>query len=261
MKNTFDLRKFLTENKNSIKEENINELTGDQQEAIIELQSILDEAAQLGEQAREIIRDKFPRMLSKGDAYGAFEFGSSANSYDTTLSSIIEEIQEYYDEEEYDEEDLDEEVINEDIEWFNLIPLGLGAVIGGLMVATGFVADRAIQAGLNGKFGDKVKNYLEKKSNEIKDFLDNDRNVQEDEMEESAPGYDHDCAAHVVHETYGYGLCLEGRHTLVETSKGKAKVTHYDVFFKNGSKIVENIPVEDLVIESIEEHYHGKRKK
>lgn len=78
---------------------------------------------------------------------------------------------------------------------------------------------------------------------------------------ETAPGYLHDCAAHVVHETYGYGICLEGRHTLVETSKGRAKVTHYDVFFKNGSKIVENIPVEDLVIESIEEHHHGKRKK
>ena len=84
---------------------------------------------------------------------------------------------------------------------------------------------------------------------------------EEEELEETAPGYLHDCAAHVVHETYGYGICLEGRHTLVETSKGRAKVTHYDVFFKNGSKIVENIPVEDLVIESIEEHNHGKRKK
>ena len=96
------------------------------------------------------------------------------------------------------------------------------------------------------------ENPLQDRINKLKDG---------EEVEESAPGYLHDCAAHVVHETYGYGICLEGRHTLVETSKGRAKVTHYDVFFKNGSKIVENIPVEDLVIESIEEHHHGKRKK
>jgi len=89
----------------------LTELSGDQQDAILDLQNILDDANRLGEEAREIIREKFPRMLSKGDAYGAFDFGSSANRYDTTLSSIIEEIEEYYDE----EEDLDEskEELNE----------------------------------------------------------------------------------------------------------------------------------------------------
>jgi len=104
------------------------------------------------------------------------------------------------------------------------------------------------------KFLAENKNLKEEEINEVEE-------VNEEEVEESAPGYTHDCAAHVVHETYGYGICLEGRHTLVETSKGRAKVTHYDVFFKKGSKTVENIPVEDLVIESIEEHHHGKRKK
>ena len=82
----------------------INELSGDQRDALIELQNILDDAANLGEQARDIIRQSFPNMLSKADAYGAFDLGSSSNRYDTTLSSIIEEIEEYYDE----EEDLDE---------------------------------------------------------------------------------------------------------------------------------------------------------
>ena len=77
----------------------MNELSGEQREALIELQNILDQAAGLGDEAREIIRQSFPNMLSKGDAYGAFEFGSSANRYDTTLSSIIDEIEEYYDEE------------------------------------------------------------------------------------------------------------------------------------------------------------------
>ena len=83
----------------------LTELSSDQRNDLIELQNILDDVAQKGDEAREIIRQSFPRMLSKGDAYGAFEFGSSANRYDTTLESIIEEIEEYYDEE---EDDMDE---------------------------------------------------------------------------------------------------------------------------------------------------------
>ena len=88
------------------KHQTLTELSGDQQDAIYDLQSILEDLAQKGDEAREIFREHFPRMLSKGDAYGAFEFGTSANRYDTTLESLIEEIQEYYDEE---EDDMDEE--------------------------------------------------------------------------------------------------------------------------------------------------------
>ena len=83
----------------------LTELSTEQRNELIELQNILDDVAQKGDEAREIIRQSFPRMLSKADAYGAFEFGSSANRYDTTLESIIEEIEEYYDEE---EDDMDE---------------------------------------------------------------------------------------------------------------------------------------------------------
>jgi len=157
MKNTFDLRKFLTENKNSIKEENINELTGDQEEAVDELKNILDKAAELGGQAREIIREKFPRMLSKGDAYGVFEFGSSANRYDTTLSSIIEEIEEYYDEEEYDEEDLDEEVVNESIIGTIAFLLTSLAGLGGLYAVAEYIIDAAA-----GKHGEEKQKGAEK---------------------------------------------------------------------------------------------------
>ena len=77
---------------------------------------------------------------------------------------------------------------------------------------------------------------------------------------ESAPGYEHDCAASVVHEVYGHGLCLEGKHTLIETEKGKGTVTHYDVFFKNGSKTVENVPVNELKIITSSSHKHSKKK-
>ena len=79
----------------------------------------------------------------------------------------------------------------------------------------------------------------------------------EEKVEESAPGYTHDCAAHVMHESHGYGLCLEGRHTLVETTDGNAEVTHYDVMFKSG-EIVEKIPVNELKVITSESHTHSK---
>ena len=85
--------------------------------------------------------------------------------------------------------------------------------------------------------------------------------INEEEVEESAPGFEHDCAAHVVHETYGYGICLEGQHTLVENAEGKHVVTHYDVFFKEGSKTVENIPVEELKVLTESSHKHKKNEK
>jgi len=81
--------------------------------------------------------------------------------------------------------------------------------------------------------------------------------VNKEGVEEAAPGFKHDCAAHVMHESHGYGLCLEGRHTLVETTDGNAEVTHYDVMFKSGN-IVEKIPVNELKVLTSEAHTHPK---
>jgi hypothetical protein len=77
---------------------------------------------------------------------------------------------------------------------------------------------------------------------------------------ESAPGYTHDCAAHVVHEQYGHGICLEGQHTLVKEGS-KHVVTHYDVFFKEGSKHIKDIPVNELKVVTMTEHWHKDYKK
>jgi len=96
---------------------------------------------------------------------------------------------------------------------------------------------------------------------DLRTFIAEGKNGKEDKMDEAGPGFEHDCAAHVVHETYGYGVCIEGQHTLVENKEtGKHEVTHYDVFFKSG-ETVKNIPVNELNIKSLEEHSHGKRKK
>lgn len=62
-------------------------------QAIQELHDILDQLEELGEQARSIVR-----MIDRGeaerlDAYGAFDFGSSTNRYDTTLASFVEDLE------------------------------------------------------------------------------------------------------------------------------------------------------------------------
>ncbi len=64
----------------------------------------------------------------------------------------------------------------------------------------------------------------------------------------------HKCATHVEHETWGSGECISEQHTLDD----EGNVSHYDVLFKHG--IEENVAVEDLTINVIVEHVHGKRK-
>ena len=94
----------------------------------------------------------------------------------------------------------------------------------------------------------------------LRNFIAEGKKAKEENIDETAPGFDHDCAAHVVHETYGYGICLDGEHTLVENAEGKHVVTHYDVFFKEGNKTVKNIPVGDLNVLTESSHGHSKKK-
>ena len=95
----------------------------------------------------------------------------------------------------------------------------------------------------------------------LKQFITENKIGPYAKLDEAGPGFTHDCAAHVVHETYGHGICLEGQHTLVENEEGNHVVTHYDVFFKEGSKTVEDIPVEELKIITESSHNHPKNKK
>ena len=69
----------------------------------------------------------------------------------------------------------------------------------------------------------------------------------------------HDCATHVKSESWGYGECISGQHTIVETTDGEGYVTHYDVMFEHG--IERNVPVEDLEILQEMSHSHSKKKK
>lgn len=68
----------------------------------------------------------------------------------------------------------------------------------------------------------------------------------------------HDCAKHVAHEEWGFGVCIPECHTIVETTEGEGYVTHYDIEFAHGIEL--NVPVEDLAVLVSENHGHAARK-
>jgi len=74
-------------------------VTENKQAGIQELKRILNDAAALGDEARQIFEMYFPNELRTAEAYDVFSFGSSSNSYDTTLASLIADMEEESDEE------------------------------------------------------------------------------------------------------------------------------------------------------------------
>lgn len=85
-------------------QEPVAEHNGGDTPAIRELQDIADELEGLGRRAAQILGNHFPEALRRAEAYGALQFGSSSNPHDTTLRSIIDDI----DNGEYDNEQDDE---------------------------------------------------------------------------------------------------------------------------------------------------------
>tara|TARA_R110002110_G_scaffold40435_3_gene129314 strand:+ start:16235 stop:19039 length:2805 start_codon:yes stop_codon:yes gene_type:complete len=112
----------------------------------------------------------------------------------------------------------------------------------------------------------KFKDGSELSDNELDRLTDENRDLihklalEVFQMGESAPGYEHDCAAHVVHETYGHGMCIPEKHTLIKEGN-KYVVTHYDVVFKKDKKVVKDIPVNELKVITQNEHWHKGYKK
>ena len=83
------------------KKAEMNEASYD--DAISELRDIVDRAEDLGQEAREIVRQYFPSELSRLDGYGAFNFVYSSNRYDTTLGKFVDRLEEEGYDDEFDE--------------------------------------------------------------------------------------------------------------------------------------------------------------
>jgi hypothetical protein len=54
-----------------------------------QLMDIMEQLRQLSAEAAGIMAEHFPQAHQQGDAYGAFNFGSSNNRYDTSFESIL----------------------------------------------------------------------------------------------------------------------------------------------------------------------------
>jgi|APSaa5957512535_1039671.scaffolds.fasta_scaffold00830_14 hypothetical protein len=54
-----------------------------------QLMDIMEQLRQLSAEAAGIMAEHFPQAHQQGDAYGAFNFGSSNNQYDTSFESIL----------------------------------------------------------------------------------------------------------------------------------------------------------------------------
>jgi hypothetical protein len=61
-------------------------------EAVVELNYYMDELQNISNEVSGIMQEYFPTEFSQGDAYGAFNFGSSKNPRDTTFEAILDDL-------------------------------------------------------------------------------------------------------------------------------------------------------------------------
>jgi len=61
-------------------------------EAVVELNYYMDDLQDISAAVSRIMEQYFPTEFAQGDAYGAFDFGSSRNQYDTTFESILDDL-------------------------------------------------------------------------------------------------------------------------------------------------------------------------
>ena len=70
------------------------ELNEDSQDAIDELQNLLEELYSISSQVKSLMRQYFPTEFNQGESFGAFNFGTSENPHDTTFEKILENLEE-----------------------------------------------------------------------------------------------------------------------------------------------------------------------
>ena len=80
----FNLKKYLAENKL-----NENMSPG---EAVVELNYYMDKLQEISGEVSRIMERYFPEEFNQGDAYSAFDFGSSRNPRDTTFEAILDDL-------------------------------------------------------------------------------------------------------------------------------------------------------------------------
>ena len=65
----------------------------DQEQAVYDLRGIVERVEELGDDARQIVRQYFPNEMSRMDGYGVFDLAYSNNRYDVTLGSEVDRLE------------------------------------------------------------------------------------------------------------------------------------------------------------------------
>ena len=86
----------------------------EQDDAVNDLRNIVDQLEELGEEARDLVRQFFPNELSRLDGYRAFEFAYSSNRYDTTLGKFVDRLEDG-DYDDLDDDDYPREGLDSDL--------------------------------------------------------------------------------------------------------------------------------------------------
>ena len=71
-----------------------------QAEAVVELNYYMNDLQDISAAVSRIMEEYFPTEFAQGDAYGAFDFGSSRNRFDTTFEGILDDLASVGDEDE-----------------------------------------------------------------------------------------------------------------------------------------------------------------
>jgi len=61
-------------------------------EAVVELNSYMNDLQDISAAVSRIMQQTFPGEYRRGEAYGAFDFGSSRNQFDITFESILDSL-------------------------------------------------------------------------------------------------------------------------------------------------------------------------
>ena len=80
---------FIYEEKEEVKEEDGMDRT----DALDKLKDMLEDLKYMSKEANELMSMYFPGAHNTAEAYGALDFGTSSNKYDTTLESLIDAIE------------------------------------------------------------------------------------------------------------------------------------------------------------------------
>ncbi len=79
-------------NPEDLDENNILKENMSRGEAVVELNYYMDKLQEISNEVSGIMQEYFPTEFNQGDAYGAFDFGSSRNPRDTTFEAILDDL-------------------------------------------------------------------------------------------------------------------------------------------------------------------------